>query len=81
MDACRLGSILSRASAWESGRRPAGEGAPVFLGAVGRAVLRTEAFYEAEEGRGTGSEAGEGRGMGDEAREGRGTHGVAGKGE
>ena len=81
MDACRLGSICSRASAWESGRRPAGEGAPVFLGAVGRAVLRTEAFYEAGEGRGTGDEAGEGRGTGDEAGEGRGTHGVAGEGE
>ena len=44
MGACRLGSICSRALAWESGRRPAGEGAPVFLGAVGRAELRTEGF-------------------------------------
>jgi len=81
MGACRLGSICSRASEWESGRRPAGEGAPVFLGAVGRAVLRTEAFYEAGEGRGTGDEAREGRGPGEEAGEGRGTHGVAGEGE
>jgi len=80
MGACRLGSFSSTASAWESGRRPAGEGAAVFLGAVGRVVLRTEAFYEAGEGHGTGNEAGEGRRTGDEAGEGRGTRGGAGEG-
>ena len=81
MGACRLGSILSRAAARKSGRCPDGEGAAGFLGAVGRAVLRTEAFYEPGECRGAGDKAVEGRGTGDEAGEGRGTHGVAGEGE
>ena len=69
--ACRVRPLFSRASAREDGCRAAGAGAGAFLGAVGRARLRTEAFDEAGEGRGTGDEAGEGRG----------THGVAGEGE
>jgi len=81
MGACRLGSFCSRASAWESGRRPAGEGAGGFLGAVGRAVLCTAAYYEAGVGRGTGDEAGVVRGTGDEAWEGRRTRGGAGEGK